>query len=431
MKVNLYLTFIIFLFLGCVTEQNLQIPEISIDEVTKIDMNYAEVSGKIIFLGDFKIVDHGFVWARESTPTIEDNWLSLGETDKPEAFKGILEDLDSNTTYYVRAFVEYGDGEVLYGNKVSLKTLDANTWVEKKEFVGGYLTGAASFVVSDTLYIGTGIHNTYTNGFYKYDYSQNKWSSVSALPSEERGNTISFSIRDYGYVGLGVNCTGSGTCSHSYFKDLWRYNPQNDRWTRMSDFPGTGRSHSTSFVIGDKAYVTGGSSVGDNDLWEYDSITDTWTKMADYPGGCSTRGISFSINGKGFVGLGWNGFSPHTCDDLWEFDPGNNVWTQKASLPGKARYDAIAYTINMTGFVACGVIQKDGEREYLTDMWSYNPQDNTWAPIENDYKGIGRVNMIGETINNRAIIGLGATDVLNGLYERASDIWEYIPKERN
>lgn len=315
---------------------------------------------------------------------------------------------------------------LLLGCKTN-KTLKVNSWLHKKDFTGGYLVAAVSFVVNDTLYAGTGIHDTYTNHFYRYDYQHDSWKTLPDIPFQARSNAISFSINNYGYIGLGEGHSGSDPYSTDYFNDLWRYNPRNGQWKKMSDFPGSARSFSTSFVIGNKAYVTGGNSAGDNDLWEYDADSNTWTKKADYPGGCSARQVSFSINDKGYAGLGWNG--GNTCDDLWEYDPNKNLWTQKAKLPGKARYDAVTFTINGKGYVVCGINQVGFNQVYLNNMWSYNPEHNSWTQISNNYHGNGRAEMIAEMLNKRIIIGLGTSNEEGGPYDgaRDADIWEYIP----
>lgn len=127
------------------------------------------------------------------------------------------------------------------------------------------------------------------------------------------------------------------------------------------------RAYATAFVIGESAFVTGGSS--DKDMWRYDAETDTWARKADYPGDCHTRNIAFSVDGKGFVGLG---YSPESCRDLWEYDPDTDSWTEKAELPAKGRYSAAVYTRDGQSFVVGGVHQDTPERdgpEHRFDDW--------------------------------------------------------------
>jgi len=171
-------------------------------------------------------------------------------------------------------------------------------WTQKAKFPGKYLEGAVSFVIDSKLFVGTGLEDDFVNYFYVYNNEDDSWKAVASLASSPRAEAISFSIGKYGYVGLGISCAGLGICTYNYYNDLWRYNPEDNSWKKMTDFPGSPRASATCFVINDKAYITGGSSYDDNDLWEYNPSTDTWTKKASYPGACISRTISFSLNGS-------------------------------------------------------------------------------------------------------------------------------------
>lgn len=305
-----------------------------------------------------------------------------------------------------------------------VEQIEINTWAEKAKFPGGHLSGAVSFSIDNKLYVGTGIHDTFEKYFFVYNYNNNSWQAIKNLPSKARANGISFSIGNYGYVGLGYSCIGEGLCNTEYYNDLWRYNPENDSWTKMADFPGAARANSTSFVINDKAYVTGGSSYGDNDLWEYNSSTNAWTKKADYPGGCFSRGGSFSLNNKGYVGFGWWGY---TCKDFWEYDPQTDTWLEKAEFPGEARYGAVALSLNGKGYLATGVNQGT-TKNYLTDFWKYDPENDIWTQIDTNYPGEGRLEMIAGVIENKIIMGLGTNDTTGGPFDRFDDVWVYNPE---
>jgi len=297
----------------------------------------------------------------------------------------------------------------------------ANSWVQKASLSDGSLSGAVSFVAQGKLYVGTGLRgNGFTYAFSEYDPIGDKWTYVVPLPVDPRSNAIAFAIGDYGYVGLGSNFTCGGLCTYHYFKDLWRFNPQNWVWDRMADFPGTARSSAVSFVIGDKAYVTGGTYFTDYDLWEYSPAANSWTKKADYPGGCSGRGTAFSIADKGYVGLG---YSNGMCTDFWRYDPAANSWTAIANFPGPARYDALGFSVANVPFIVGGA----RELNYLTDVWTYNPASDTWVQVQTTYPGKGRSQMIAAILAGRVFLGLGTNFDTGGPESRFDDFWEYIP----
>ncbi len=424
---------IIFLIVCCSKEHNdsmeietkLEKPGIVTAEVEEIYSNYVMAYGNILRLGEYEILNHGFIIAEHDEPTINDNIISYGPTLHTGRYGGRIANLNPNTDYYLCAFLEYEIDSIMYGNTKSFKTLETNTWIEKSVFQGSYLTGAVSFVIGNKLYVGTGIHDQYMNSFYEYNYKTDSWRRISRFPADPRSNAIAFSCNGYAYVGLGMSCIGDGLCVPYDYNDLWQYNPQDDNWSRMSYFPGSARYNSTCFVIGNKAYITGSSYISDYDLWEYNTITNQWTSKADYPGYCNSRMISFALDGKGYVGFGW---SDNTCNDFWEYDPTLDEWTEKASFPGTPRYNSCAYSYKNRGIIVCGTYQDFQTQEYLDELWEYNHQNDSWTKLNTIYPGVGRVDMIMGIVNNRIFIGLGATNIASGPYERYEDFWEYIPE---
>ena len=303
------------------------------------------------------------------------------------------------------------------------------SWEAKAAFPYGDLIEAVSFTIGGKMFVGTGYNffetfSGYSNDFFAYELEQNTWSKMASLPSDARESAIAFSIGEYGYVGLGKDCLGMGVCDHHFFKDLWRYNPSTNSWTEMAEFPGTPRAYATSFVIGNKAYVTGGSSQGDNDLWEYNPENNQWTKKADYPGGCSSRAVSLSINGRAYVGFGWSG---STCKDFWEYKPATDQWIAKPEFPGEARYDAFAVSLKHKGYLMTGINQATTGDSFHTDLWEYEPNGEVWTKIETIFPGKGRVNLVGGAFEDKFVVGLGSKDPFSSFPSEIYDFWEFTP----
>jgi N-acetylneuraminic acid mutarotase len=292
------------------------------------------------------------------------------------------------------------------------------TWTERASLPEGALTAAVSFVLDDRIYVGTGLRNSYTGSFYAYDPARDSWATVASLPSDERAHAVGFAIGDFGYVGLGHNCVGAGLCSFQYFNDLWRYDPRDDTWTRVADFPGTPRAFASSFVVGGRAYVTGGGSFDQIDTWEYDPAGNSWTRKADYPGQCVGRGTAFSLGGRGYVGLG---YSDGPCRDFWRYDPASDTWTAIATFPGAARWDALGFSAADVAYVASGA----QDTTYLADLWSYDPADDTWARLPTTLPGAGRSQMIAGVVGTGVFLGLGTSDEFVGPTASFDDLWEY------
>src|ERR1700750_139670 len=103
-------------------------------------------------------------------------------------------------------------------------------------------------------------------------------------------------------------------------------------WSRSSDFDGNARSEAVTFVIGDYAYLTTGTTDRDRfqDLWEYNLSRQYWSQKAGLPGVARNSAVAFAIGSKGYVGTGYNGST--YLKDFWEYDPSANQWTQKADF---------------------------------------------------------------------------------------------------
>jgi uncharacterized protein (TIGR02145 family) len=100
--------------------------------VTKVETGTATplatslvVNGNIIDLSGEGNTDHGFCYATQSMPTIDDFKVSKGNP-KVGAFSGSIDGLTLNTQYYVRAYCQSAEG-VVYGKTVDISTLDGQS----------------------------------------------------------------------------------------------------------------------------------------------------------------------------------------------------------------------------------------------------------------------------------------------------------------
>ena len=294
-----------------------------------------------------------------------------------------------------------------------------NSWVQRASVGGGAVAGASSFVIDGKIYVANGFRNGWTNAVYRYDPAQNTWARLPDTPADGRTNAIGFAIGGFGYMGLGSTCLGGGLCSFKFLKDLWRLDPTTSQWSRMADFPGTARANAVAFVIGDKAYVTGGSSINDLDTWQYNTATNKWTQKADFAGTCNAGAVAFSIGTKGYVGLGSTG----SCTSFWAYDTTANSWTQVDSLVGLPSSDAAAFTIGDTAFVVGGSITTTAS---VTEVWTYSATGNTWTKRQTTYPGKGVQQMIGAFAAGRIFVGFGTTSNTGGQADESDELWEYI-----
>lgn len=94
-------------------------------DINNISKNSAESGVSIRVIGSASIDEVGICWSKNSSPTLRDNSISgaLNEdfNNSSKSFDLNIQDLDSNTNYYVRAYAVYKDS-IYYGNELTFQT---------------------------------------------------------------------------------------------------------------------------------------------------------------------------------------------------------------------------------------------------------------------------------------------------------------------
>ncbi|MBK9638051.1 MAG: T9SS type A sorting domain-containing protein [Bacteroidetes bacterium] len=251
-----------------------------------------------------------------------------------------------------------------------------------------------SFEIADTGYVVTGqsAGGTFRNEFFKYDPNLNQWTQLTNFPGTARTGSVGFSIGSKGYVGTGRDNNGNTD-------QFWEYDPLLNSWTQKASFPPGNRESATGFSIGSKGYVGMGlNGTTKTDFYEYDPLTNMWTQKADFPVAIGRyAAVGFSIGSKGYVGTGYHsGFTRN--NDFWEYDPATNSWLQLANVPGPARADAVGFSTLGVGYVGTG-------NQYM-DFYSYDVSSNTWSQIT-DYGPGNREKATAFVVNDIAYVGSG------------------------
>lgn len=173
------------------------------------------------------------------------------------------------------------------------------------------------------------------------------WTKKKNFPGLARNLAVAFSLGDFGYFGTGIN-EQSNTIE--YLKDFWKYDPKNDTWSQITDFPGKARASASSFTIGNLGYIGLGTEklfwytrINDEtghfkDCYAYDPSTNRWTNVEDFPGIGRYLSASFSKDSKGFVFTGrWGDDGPinsiRDTNEGWQYDPTSNNWTKIENFP--------------------------------------------------------------------------------------------------
>jgi len=294
-------------------------------------------------------------------------------------------------------------------------------------FGGSARSSAVSFSIGDKGYIGTGITNETVQrvkDFWSYNATTKIWSQVAEFGGTGRNNAVSFVVGGKAYVGTGFD--GNLTLDNGYKKDFWQYDPATNKWKAVADYLGGTRMYSSSFVVGNKAYVGLGwnGSGFYQDFYTYDATADKWTEIATFVGGKRRGAIAFTLNDKAYVGFGTNNSTANT-KDIYQFDAAGNgglgSWLKVDYTQDdlSARASGLAFVIAGKAYIVGGAS--------LSDVWEFKPtttaslptaewtQLNPFIPGARGYAG-------GFVIGNIGYIGTGSS---SSTY--TDDFWAFDP----
>ncbi|HVZ39736.1 MAG TPA: kelch repeat-containing protein [Candidatus Kapabacteria bacterium] len=278
--------------------------------------------------------------------------------------------------------------------------LHAQVWTQLDSLPGRARTGAATFVIGDTVYVVGGTHSI---DCYGYCVTTHKWSRKKDVPNvvTERLDATAFTVGNTGYVGLGLD-QDSVT-----LRDLWAYDAAADTWSQRADLPGSTRCGAFAMNINGTVYVGGGFTgrllVSEmRDMYAYDPVQDLWTRKANIIVGGAFYVGAFVLGNYGYMATGLvRGTEIH---NLYRYDPDSNAWSDRGPFPEPARAGCVAFTYAGKAYVGLG---EAGFTELRTDIYRYDPDLGTWAFYTVMPGTPGRLLASAAVVGNSAYIGLG------------------------
>ena len=160
---------------------NPEAPSVTTQAVTDIAITTATGNGNITDLGTPDPTAHGICWNTSGTPTTSDNYTDEGAASATGAFTSNIASLNSNTTYYVRAYATNTAGTT-YGTEVSFTTLTQ---------APNALTDSVSDLTATTviLYGTANANNANTTVSFEYGLTDSYGSTVTAEESPVTGTS--------------------------------------------------------------------------------------------------------------------------------------------------------------------------------------------------------------------------------------------------
>ncbi|MCL6264995.1 IPT/TIG domain-containing protein [Flagellimonas myxillae] len=363
--------------------------------------------------------------------------LSPGLEDNIVEFNGItaviLDIQDNHILVEVPESATTGPISVTNGENQSVEsTMDFTVlpWRQLGNIGGEKRRQGVAVTVNNMIYMVLGYTESGDTNMelWEFDSTTQTWTQKPNLLAQHRIAPFAFAIGDNFYLG------GGQSTIVQQFNDFWKFDPAanngNGQWIQLNDFKDNedpNRFYSSSFTIGEKAYVYGGSITVDtfhNNLLEYDpSEEGTWTEKAGFDANGRKQAIGFSLNGKGYIALGED--QNELLNDIWEYDPyannGDGSWTKKTNFPGELRDNPLCFVANGKAYIGMG---RTNQGVNLNDLWEFDSAGNgTWTK-KGDFEGIPRKEAMSTGINGKGYV-FGGYDEEGSQY--LGDFWEYDP----
>ena len=216
-----------------------------------------------------------------------------------------------------------------------------------------------------------------------------KWNVISQLPTHREGFSVAV-VNDKIYL---IGGTPFENRNGPFGMSLVEvYDPQTNRWYRVSDMP-TPRANAKAAVVDGKIYVLSGHDGIDRRIVNneplkvvevYDPKTDTWMRKQDMLTVRGQFGIS-TVAGRIYA-IGGSNF----LEDLWRFrfvesyDPETDTWMKRAKMP-TIRDRVRTGVVNSDIYVIGGAGWPPGANggPHLSTIEVYHPKTNKWAKRPN------------------------------------------------
>ncbi|GAB5554080.1 MAG: hypothetical protein Sapg2KO_36710 [Saprospiraceae bacterium] len=164
---------------------------------------------------------------------------------------------------------------------------------------------------------------------------QAPWSQLNNnLAALQREGSNRFRVNGKGYFAL-----GEFVPTNQMSNNIWEFDPKNNSWQEIQNFPGAARSDATAIPM-NNGFLIGlgntGSSELPTDFYFYNTLTKTWTQAPEFPGVGRIDAGYFKHDDQYYIGGGSSSslkFDP--LQEIWQLDPSNLTWrliTERAPI---------------------------------------------------------------------------------------------------
>ena len=201
--------------------QALELPSLLTNPATTVTTSSIGIGGKIEKNGNVVITDRGVCLATSPNPTIANFKTGTISLSGSGEFTSLITGLNSNTTYYIRAYAEIKSGAA-YGNELIIKTIEIGLAVISTDpslIIGKNIARVGGTVLEDG-------GSTITSRGICYSTSPNPTVGNSKVISEEDGRDFTCIMTElssnttYYTRAFATNARGTGYGTESSFKTI-------------------------------------------------------------------------------------------------------------------------------------------------------------------------------------------------------------------
>ncbi len=193
------------------------LPTVITAVVTEITTNSANGGGEVTDDGGDEVTERGICWSTHANPTLEDSHVAAGSG--MGAFSAVMNGLEANTTYHVRAYA-INVADTAYGLDKEFVTIGGGSGAPT-----GAIDGLFSVSPTQKVYFSRG-NLQYQASTNTWRFAENQWDFVGSTvaPYSEVGGTVAGSSNHLisemynGWIDLFCWGTSGWDCGNVYYR---------------------------------------------------------------------------------------------------------------------------------------------------------------------------------------------------------------------
>ena len=430
---GVFLLAMVLLF-SCEREENYAHPLVHTGEVTEITGDGAVFYGDITRLDDQEILDHGFVWNTQSSPTVNNSFKrSIGPTEGGSFNAKVHAGFEEGTEYFMRAYAITNQA-VVYGRQVSFiskgglppEILDFSpkeAWIGDTVIVSG-----RHFPVrpGDQHFVRFNLHNA--------KIVQTSDETIKAIIPEELDSlkarihlnifNSALSFDDYlsilppridnflpekGGNHTTVSIYGDGFHSNNKFNKIFIDSVEleviSSNRNRIQFKPVLDVPHGKHLI---RVETLGQSTISQG----YFEKTEPWKRLETPPfEPVHLKSFSFTIGDRVFAGNA-------KTFEFYEYIPAVNVWTRRKDVPFNYEIASYVFSSSTDGIGYLLIRLLSG----TVRLYMYSPEDDNWTRLSN-YEGVHKYGVHGFTVGNDLYFGVGSYP--GGTTPGPAEFWKF------